>query len=76
MITVDYNKTLLHVRILKVYIDDVKQIREDLSDERMQLEFCGYNMKLKRFTIKNACALKYHVDVQQKKIRMDNRTTY
>ena len=46
MITVDYNKTLINVRILKLCIDDVKQIREDLSDERMygeqvdELEFC------------------------------------
>ena len=79
MITVDYNKTLINVRILKLYIDDVKQIRQDLSDERMygeqveQLEFCGYNMKLKRFTIKNACALEYHVEMFNKNGIMDGR---
>ena len=32
-----------------------------------QLEFCGYDMKLKRFTIKNACALEYHVEMFNKK---------
>jgi hypothetical protein len=58
MIIVDYNKTLLDIRIPRIYIDDVKQIREDLPDEPMygdqveKLEFCGYNMNLKRFTIK------------------------
>ena len=32
-----------------------------------QLEFCGYNMRLKRFTIKNACVLEYHVEMFNKK---------
>jgi len=43
-----------------------------------QMEFCGYNMKLKRFTIKNACALEYHVEMFNKKTVqwMDERTTY
>ena len=31
-----------------------------------QLEFCGYNMRLKRFTIKNAYALEYHVEMFNK----------
>ena len=73
LLTEDYNKTVLNVRIDRLYIDEVKQIREDLTDEPMygeqpqQLEFCGYNMKLKRFTIKNACSLEYHVEMFNKK---------
>ena len=70
---------MLYIRIDRLYIVAVKQIREDLTDEPMygeqpqQLEYCGYDMKLKRFTIKNACALEYHVEMFNKKGGMDGR---
>ena len=69
LLTAGYNKTILDLAIDRLYIDEVKQIREYLTEEPMygeqpqQLELCGYNMKLKRFTINNACAFEYHVEM-------------
>jgi len=65
----DYNKELLDINILRIYIDNVKRNIQDFGDIKMfgtLLNLCGYELNIGKYEFINACCVEYHVKMFNK----------
>ncbi len=65
----DYNLKLESIKILRIYIDDVKLNPQDIGDIKMfgtLLNLCGYDLNVGKYEYVNACCVEYHVNMFNK----------
>ena len=62
----DYLKELIDMKLVRLYIDDVKRNVQDFKDIKMfgtLLNLCGYDLDVGKYEFVNACSLEYHVSM-------------
>ena len=73
----DYNKELVDLELLRLYIDDVKRNVQDFKDITMfgtLLNLFGYELNVGNYEFMNACGPEYHVSMFNE-FRDNNWTT-
>ena len=62
----DYNKELVDMKLVRLYIDDVKRNVQDFKNIIMVgtlLNLCGYDLNVGKYEFVNACSPEYHVSM-------------